>query len=332
MSKLRSNLVLFILLISFIFVISAETMAYTWSSGGSNYYSTRSYYSSSNSGSYYSSYYSNYYSSKYNNNDSSNSNTIVDEGANQENNSDDSQTNNGGTNEILLQSGMSGQAVKNIQIKLDRLGYDVGSINSYYGRQTIVAVMYFQRDNNLKITGKVDVETKNKIDSKYEIRYGSLDNNNDNTNNDNTNNNNDPENNNSANEGENIQENSSLEEEMLNLINSERTSRGIAPLQMDQNLVELARKKSQDMIDNNYFSHSSPIYGSPFKMLNDAGINYRAAGENIAGNNSVSGAHRALMNSSGHRGNILNTAYTKVGIGIVKGGPYGMMFTQLFIG
>ncbi len=123
-----------------------------------------------------------------------------------------------------------------------------------------------------------------------------------------------------------------MEQQMLNMINQERAANGVQPLKMDSRLVTLARKKSQDMIDNNYFSHTSPTYGSPFQMLKDAGVSYRTAGENIAGNSSVSGAHKALMNSSGHRRNILNPNYTAVGIGIVKGGPYGMMFTQLFIG
>lgn len=121
------------------------------------------------------------------------------------------------------------------------------------------------------------------------------------------------------------------EQEMLNLINQERARAGVAPLTVDMRLVELARKKSQDMVARNYFSHYSPTYGSPFDMLKAAGISYRAAGENIAGAPSVARAHAALMGSSGHRANILNPNYTLVGIGIVSGGPYGKMFTQLFI-
>jgi len=67
-------------------------------------------------------------------------------------------------------------------------------------------------------------------------------------------------------------------------------------------------------------------------MMKAYGVTYRTAGENIAGNQSVQAAHTALMNSSGHRANILNPNYTHVGIGIVEGGPYGMMFTQMFVG
>ena len=119
---------------------------------------------------------------------------------------------------------------------------------------------------------------------------------------------------------------------MLSLINQERTRAGLAPLTIDMRLTELARKKSQDMIVNNYFGHNSPTYGSPFDMLRAAGISYRAAGENLAGAPTVERAHQLLMASPGHRANILSTYYNRVGIGIVSGGPYGKMFTQLFIG
>ncbi len=122
------------------------------------------------------------------------------------------------------------------------------------------------------------------------------------------------------------------EQYMLQLINQEREKAGLSPLKMDKDLVKLARLKSQDMIDYNYFSHTSPTYGSPFQMMNDFGIQYRYAGENIAGNRSVDSAHQALMNSSGHRANILNANYNYIGIGIVDGGPYGKMFTQMFVG
>jgi len=122
-----------------------------------------------------------------------------------------------------------------------------------------------------------------------------------------------------------------MEQEMLNLINQARAEANIAPLTIDMELTKVARIKSQDMIDNNYFSHNSPTYGSPFDMMKSFGINYVHAGENIAGNSSVQGAHDSLMNSPGHRKNILSTNYTHVGIGIQKGGPYGYMFTQMFI-
>ncbi len=119
---------------------------------------------------------------------------------------------------------------------------------------------------------------------------------------------------------------------MVALVNNERASRGLQPLQVDARLVKLAKMKSVDMIKNNYFGHTSPVYGSPYDMMKAEGITYRKAGENIAGAGTVAQAHTGLMNSAGHRANILDPAYTRIGIGIVKGGPYGYMFTQQFIG
>jgi uncharacterized YkwD family protein len=124
----------------------------------------------------------------------------------------------------------------------------------------------------------------------------------------------------------------SAEQTLVNLINRDRSASGLPALQVDMQLAQLARMKSQDMITNNYFSHTSPTYGTPFQMLTKAGVKYRAAGENIAGNRSVESAHVSLMNSPGHRANILNSSYTHVGIGVVAGGPYGMMITEIFIG
>ena len=119
---------------------------------------------------------------------------------------------------------------------------------------------------------------------------------------------------------------------MLNLLNQERMRNGLAALQVDDRLVNVARQKSQDMLLNNYFGHTSPTYGSPFQMMRAAGISYRTAGENLAGASSAETAHSALMNSSGHRANILNPAYTHVGIGAVSGSRFGMLFTQMFLG
>lgn len=121
------------------------------------------------------------------------------------------------------------------------------------------------------------------------------------------------------------------EERMVDLINNERLRRGLQPVRVDNRLVEVARLKSQDMITNRYFSHQSPTYGSPFEMLRTFGVPFVAAGENLAGNPTVTGAHTALMNSLAHRNNILNSRWTHVGVGIVSGGPYGKMHTQIFI-
>lgn len=122
------------------------------------------------------------------------------------------------------------------------------------------------------------------------------------------------------------------EQRMITLINQERQKAGLKPLAPDMEVTKVARIKAKEMIDKNYFSHYSPAYGSPFDMLRSYGVSYRTTGENIAGNWSIDDAHQRLMTSSGHRMNIMNSAYTHAGIGIVDGGPYGKMFVQIFIG
>lgn len=124
----------------------------------------------------------------------------------------------------------------------------------------------------------------------------------------------------------------SMEQKMVNLVNQERAKAGLQQLKVDMPLVNLARKKSQDMIDKGYFGHTSPTYGSPFDMMKKAGIKYYTAGENLAGAGSVESAHSMLMASSGHRANILNSKYNYFGVGVATGGPYGNMFTQMFVG
>ncbi len=121
---------------------------------------------------------------------------------------------------------------------------------------------------------------------------------------------------------------SASEQKMVDLVNQERAKAGVPPLKVDLELSRVARIKSQDMRDNNYFSHTSPTYGSPFDMMKSFGISYRTAGENIAKHSSVESAHAGLMNSDGHRKNILNPNFTHIGIGIVDGRYY----TQMFIG
>lgn len=121
------------------------------------------------------------------------------------------------------------------------------------------------------------------------------------------------------------------EQQMLKLVNDARAQNNLSPLKIDMQLCNVARIKSQDMIDNKYFSHSSPKYGSPFDMMKSFGVNFVQAGENIAGNQNVQNAENALMNSPGHRKNILSPDFTHIGIGIKSGGPYGSMYTQDFI-
>lgn len=123
---------------------------------------------------------------------------------------------------------------------------------------------------------------------------------------------------------------SSYENEVVRLVNIERGKQGLKPLASDWQLSRVARYKSQDMRDKGYFSHTSPTYGSPFEMMKSFGISYRTAGENIArGQKTPSEVVNAWMNSSGHRANILNSSFTKIGVGYVKDGSY---WTQMFIG
>ncbi len=129
----------------------------------------------------------------------------------------------------------------------------------------------------------------------------------------------------------NIEDLNPNEKELLRLLNGERAKIGLSPLKVNLEATEIARYKSQDMIDNDYFSHYSPTYGSPFEMLRTFNIKYIYAGENIAGNTSVKEAHESLMDSEGHKENILNPEFTHVGIGVKEGSKYGKIFTQIFI-
>ena len=122
------------------------------------------------------------------------------------------------------------------------------------------------------------------------------------------------------------------EKEVFDLINKQRTNNGLAALKNDSEVQRVARIKAQDMVDNNYFSHTSPTYGSPFDMLKSFKISYKTAGENIAGNSSNSSAVTAWMNSSGHKANILNSNFNYTGIGVVSSPKYGKMYVRLFIG
>lgn len=141
-------------------------------------------------------------------------------------------------------------------------------------------------------------------------------------------NNNDSNNNNSN----NTTSLTSDEWEVFNLINQQRSQNGLSPLKIDYEVQRVARIKAQDMVNNNYFSHTSPTYGSPFNMLNNFKVSYRTAGENIAGNSSNSAAVTAWMNSSGHKANILNSSFNYTGIGVINGSKYGKIYVQMFIG
>jgi uncharacterized membrane protein required for colicin V production len=120
------------------------------------------------------------------------------------------------------------------------------------------------------------------------------------------------------------------ERQLFDLVNDERVQRGLGALVWDEDLLPVARSHSEEMFRLRYFSHDSPVSGSPFDRLRSAGITYSRAGENLAYAQSVSVAHRALMESAGHRENILRPEFTRLGIGVMSGGVYGRMATQLF--
>lgn len=213
--------------------------------------------------------------------------------------------------------GATGPDVYAVQGMLKSLGSYAGEIDGQYGPTTAAGVRYFQSMYGLPVTGQVDDKTLESIlwaygelklpkqqeqsepedDPKYDLPSLSAE-----------------------------------ELEMIELVNEERVKAGLSPLTADVELSRVARIKSSDMIEKDYFSHTSPTYGSPFDMMKSFGISFRSAGENLACNRSVAAAHQALMESEGHRQNILSSDYTHIGIGIVEGGMCGAMYTQMFIG
>lgn len=120
------------------------------------------------------------------------------------------------------------------------------------------------------------------------------------------------------------------EQEMFRMVNTERAKSGLDLLAFDTSLRDVARKHSDDMFSRGYFSHQSLEGLSPFDRMEDAGIPFGYAGENLALAPSTPLAMQGLMNSPGHRANILSPHFTKVGIGVIDGGIYGKMYSQEF--
>jgi len=119
----------------------------------------------------------------------------------------------------------------------------------------------------------------------------------------------------------------SFEQQVAQLVNQERAQRGLKPLIFSQELSRVAEDKAKDMYSRNYFSHTSPTYGSPFDMMRKYGIQFTAAGENIAkGQRTPQEVMDDWMNSSGHRANILSTKYNQIGVGYYNG-----YWVQMFI-
>lgn len=249
--------------------------------------------------------------------------------------------------QIIAKPGDNNSTVKEIKVMLKTLGYMnyYGAPSGYYTTVTKYAIYYFQRGNKLPVTGITDKTTYQTLKAKYNAKVGnkptpapapaptpqpkpqpspqpapqpapqpS------------------PEPSPAPNPAP-VQGLSADEQQMLNYVNQERAKAGVAPLKVDMRLVQTARTKSKDMIDNKYFAHTSPVLGEFHVIIKKAvGSDYGYLGENLAGASTVQIAHTSLMNSEGHRRNILNPNYTHIGIGIVNGGPYGKMFTQHFGG
>ena len=121
-----------------------------------------------------------------------------------------------------------------------------------------------------------------------------------------------------------------LEVEMLAMVNKERASHGLKPLLPDPPMTQVGRAHSRDMFVRGYFAHVNPDGLNPFDRMKKAGLSFTTAGENLALAPTLEIAHTNLMNSPGHRANILNPGYGHLGIGILDGGYYGLMISQEF--
>jgi uncharacterized YkwD family protein/spore coat assembly protein SafA len=123
-----------------------------------------------------------------------------------------------------------------------------------------------------------------------------------------------------------------LEQQVIDLVNKQRANNGLPALTANWELCRVARYKSQDMINKNYFAHQSPTYGSPFDMMEAFGIKFSAAGENIAyGQRTPQEVMNAWMNSPGHRSNILARNFNQIGVGVAKSANGTYYWTQHFI-
>lgn len=121
-----------------------------------------------------------------------------------------------------------------------------------------------------------------------------------------------------------------LEAEMLQLVNEERKKGNLPALKNDPELKQVARAHSKDMFTRGYFAHITPDRKTPFDRIRAAGVRYSTAGENLALGQTLTICHNGLMNSPGHKANILDRSYRRLGIGILDGGMHGLMVTQNF--
>ncbi|WP_051271232.1 CAP domain-containing protein [Shimazuella kribbensis] len=126
---------------------------------------------------------------------------------------------------------------------------------------------------------------------------------------------------------------SPFEQEVFDLVNEERKKQNVKPLILSLKVSKLAREKSEDMRDKDYFDHHSPTYGDPCEHMKKQGVGNGYCGENIAaGSATPKEVMERWMKSEGHRANILNKNYTHIGVGYAKGGRYGTYWTQQFYG
>lgn len=131
----------------------------------------------------------------------------------------------------------------------------------------------------------------------------------------------------------NIDETKNIEQQVLQLVNQERSKAGLKALSMNWELQRTARVKACDMSQKGYFDHNSPTYGSPFDMMRAFGVSYRTAGENIAaGQKTPAEVMQSWMNSQGHRENILKSDFSHLGVGYCEGGSMSPYWVQMFIG
>lgn len=121
-----------------------------------------------------------------------------------------------------------------------------------------------------------------------------------------------------------------LEKQMIGLVNKERTSVGLKALVFDEKLQKTARDHSEDMFKKGFFSHYSPDGKTVADRAKKYEVEYFTIGENLAYAPSLELGHQGLMDSPGHRANILSEDYGKIGIGVMDAGVYGLMFTQVF--
>jgi uncharacterized protein YkwD len=121
-----------------------------------------------------------------------------------------------------------------------------------------------------------------------------------------------------------------LEIKMLEMVNKERAKQGLPALKADPEMTRVARAHSKDMFVKGYFAHNSPEGKTPFDRMRTAGVHFSTAGENLALAQTLEIAHTNLMNSPGHRANILHPSFGRLGIGILDGGFYGLMVSQEF--